>query len=571
MSKRFLCLYTFRQSERKFSLSYGGNAPVLVRVVPIWHSTCISRVMASRRFTEQLYFSLAVALSRFAFRSHALYDLDSVNFALGMTRFDPRTHQPHPPGYFLYITLGRMVNSVVHDANLALVLLSIVASCGTVVLVYQLALDWYGVPEARFASLIFLFSPLGWFHGTVALTYGVEAFFSALVGYLCWQIEEGRFRHILEAAIVLGLSAGVRPSSLLLLAPILVYSARRTSGKLRAIGGVALVVTVLAWAAPMLLAAGGIRVYLDALLSLWRLVPGRDTIFNSSPGTSIARAVTVAFIVLLLFGSACLALPSASRTSDPSSGKKWRFTIVWISPALCFYVFIFLKFVNSGYLLLLIAPGCLWLGRGLAEWFLEGKGSRRTKMAVIAAGALVNASVYLVSPFYCSYRSVRGFEAELAEVVSATRRLGAPANTLIIGFDSHFLGYRHAGYYLPDYRTVEFPQVELTEGTRTFTMQNGDTTLGAGVSAVGVTRFLLFPLPAGDAASSDYIKSVEKLLPAKDLNVVHLGMHDYVSGPVSDLVLLFPASEAAGKGVYPPLHPDSPDVNRREHFAISAR
>ena len=74
------------------------------------------------------------------FRSHYLYDLDSVNFALGMDRFDPRVHQPHPPGYYLYIALGRLLNTVLHDANLALVLLSIVASCGVVIVIYQMAL-----------------------------------------------------------------------------------------------------------------------------------------------------------------------------------------------------------------------------------------------------------------------------------------------------------------------------------------------------------------------------------------------------------------------------------------------
>ena len=40
--------------------------------------------------------------------------------------------------------------------------------------------------------VIFLFSPLSWFHGTVALTYIVEAFFSALVGYLCWRVYSGK-------------------------------------------------------------------------------------------------------------------------------------------------------------------------------------------------------------------------------------------------------------------------------------------------------------------------------------------------------------------------------------------
>lgn len=527
--------------------------------------------MVSRRFTEQLSLALAVALSRFAFRSRDLYDLDSVNFALGMSRFDPRAYQPHPPGYFLYITLGRLVNSVVHDANLALVLLSIAASCGTVVLIYQFALEWFGVFEARFAGLIFLFSPLGWFHGTVALTYGVEAFFSALTGYLCWQIEEGDFGLIVPSGIVLGLAAGVRPSSLVLLAPLFFYSVRRAPWKSIVIGIMALGVTLLAWFVPMIRASGGVVVYRDALVSLWRLVPGRDTVFNSSPGTSIARAFTVVLILFLIFGSAALALAGSTRQHDQSTSEKWRFAAVWTSPALCFYVFIFLKFVNSGYLLLLLAPGCLWLSRNLAEWFREGKLSRPAKVAMIAAGALANTAIYVAAPFYCSYRSVRRFEGELAEVVTATQSIGSPTNTLIIGFDSHFLGYRHAGYYLPHYRTVQFPQVPLMEGVRTFTMQDGDTTLREGVSAGGLERFLLFPLPTGDPAYAAYVQTVEKLLPARDIRVVHVGNHDYISGPVGDLVLLFPPAEAAAKGVYPPLHPGSTDVNSREHFADTSR
>src|SRR5580658_5182138 len=98
--------------------------------------------VTSRQKLEVGLMTCVVAISRFAFRSHALYDLDSVNFALGMARFDPRVHQPHPPGYFLYICLGRLLNCAVHDPNLALVILSILASILSVILIYELALDW---------------------------------------------------------------------------------------------------------------------------------------------------------------------------------------------------------------------------------------------------------------------------------------------------------------------------------------------------------------------------------------------------------------------------------------------
>src|SRR5688500_17559330 len=37
----------------------------------------------------------------------SLEDIDSINFALGLREFDVARHQPHPPGYPVYIALGR--------------------------------------------------------------------------------------------------------------------------------------------------------------------------------------------------------------------------------------------------------------------------------------------------------------------------------------------------------------------------------------------------------------------------------------------------------------------------------
>src|ERR1700679_1710355 len=201
---------------------------------------------------------VAVALSRWGFRSHYLYDLDSVNFALAMQRFDPRVHQPHPPGYFLYIGAGRLLNVAFHDANLALVILSILASCGVVIVTYFIASEWFGLRAARFAGILFLLSPLAWFHGTVALTYIVEAFFSGLIGYLCWRIVCGRDGFVLPSAIALGLSAGVRPSSLLFLAPLFLFSLRKCARKDKCVGITALGLTLGAWFVPMIAAAGGL-------------------------------------------------------------------------------------------------------------------------------------------------------------------------------------------------------------------------------------------------------------------------------------------------------------------------
>jgi hypothetical protein len=46
----------------------------------------------------------------------SLEDIDSLNFALGLRDFEPALHQPHPPGYPIYIALGRASLALVSRA-----------------------------------------------------------------------------------------------------------------------------------------------------------------------------------------------------------------------------------------------------------------------------------------------------------------------------------------------------------------------------------------------------------------------------------------------------------------------
>jgi hypothetical protein len=496
-----------------------------------------------------------VAVSRLAFRSHDLYDLDSVNFALAIGRFDPRVHQPHPPGYFLYICLGRLLNYLVHDANLALVILSILASAASVILIYKLAQEWFGPRAATFAGLLFLFSPLAWFHGTVALTYGVEAAASALLGFLCWRMNSGKSNFVLPTAIVLGVSAGVRPSSILFLGPLFLFSLRHASMKRKMLGIMALAATLGAWFLPMIWASGGFSAYFGALASLWRMVPSKDTVYNSSPATSIARACIIVFIYFLCFGAASLAPLGARWSVVPMDKGKKLFTAVWIVPALCFFTFIFLKLVNSGYLLLVAAPACVWLGAWAAEWYDRAAWSKSLKLALIGVCVFANVSIFLAFPAYCSFRSVRHFEAELKNTQTALPELGAPDKLLIVAFDNHFLGFRHAGYYLPSYLTLEYPEASLVQGKRIFSMQGRDTFLLSQLPISSYSRFVLFPLPAGEAEYARYLEEIKKLLPSKDLRSVDLQGHEFVTAPIADLPLLFPdAAPTPGRSLAPKVY-----------------
>ena len=42
------------------------------------------------------------------FLAPSLEDIDSINFALGVRHFDVAAHQPHPPGYPVFIGISKV-------------------------------------------------------------------------------------------------------------------------------------------------------------------------------------------------------------------------------------------------------------------------------------------------------------------------------------------------------------------------------------------------------------------------------------------------------------------------------
>ncbi|MFN7934503.1 MAG: DUF2723 domain-containing protein [Bryobacteraceae bacterium] len=453
-----------------------------------WTLACTLGGMPRKERYVPIVLVLLTAVTRCLTRSHVLYDIDSVNFAMGLDRWDPAVHQPHPPGYFLYVLLGRLVRVVMGDANDALVAVSLVSSCVAVWLVYRLAEDWYGARAAACAGVLFVVSPLVWFHGTVALTYGVEMMFSAAVGYLCWR---GRPAMLVGAAAMIAVSAGFRQSSALFLLPLLVYSMRRASWATRAWGAGVFMATTLLWVLPMVWAAGGVRVYGAALWALWTLVPGNVSQEIAGPAMVVGRVATVCFVLVTIFGVA--ALLGFARVV----GGERRFLWVWVSPALVFFCLVFFKYVNSGYLLIVSPPLFAWLGHRMAC-------ARRGWMLAVVC---VNSAMYLFGPWYFSWREVRHFERTLAGTVAAIRAQVNPSKTLLVGFDSHFLGYRHAGYYLPEYRVVQYPEMIYGDEVKVFGVNGGQTALLGKVDASGVEEVALAPLP-DEGQYREFLKSV---------------------------------------------------------------
>ncbi len=485
--------------------------------------------MKSSRIADCSLLTVAIALSRFLFRSRYLYDLDSVNFALALDRFDVAVHQPHPPGYFLYVCLGRLFLPLFGDANNALVAISILASCGAVVAIYVLTDGWFGRRAAVAAGLLFLFSPLCWFHGTVALTYIVECFTSALVGHLCWQSYCGRKSFVVPSAVVLGLATGVRPSSFLMLAPLWAFSARKAGRRRLACGLLALALVIAAWLIPMLVASGGPARYWNAAQTLWSNAAGSQNDTNGIVAMSMARLVIIGLVFLLCLGAAAPFLLAGPRLDSAAAGKK-LFTWVWVLPGLAFFTLVFLLFVNSGYLLVISPPAFAWIGARAAAWCSDAR-----KAAIAVALAAANTAIYLWIPLYCSHRSVTKFEKELVGITSSIRKIARPRECVILGFDAHFLGFRHAAYYLPEFLTLVVPR---PASRILFSAQYRSTSLVKQAPLDRFPKFLVFLHPA----KQQYQKYLDQLRPRlRDgaLQKETIDGQEFLMGDSRDLAPLF--------------------------------
>ena len=72
---------------------------------------------------------LVVAFTRILTTPRSHWEMDEILFHFGIDRYEPLAHHPHPPGYPLLISLGKLLNAGLHDPFVSLVVLAFVSAC----------------------------------------------------------------------------------------------------------------------------------------------------------------------------------------------------------------------------------------------------------------------------------------------------------------------------------------------------------------------------------------------------------------------------------------------------------
>ncbi|MCL6648994.1 MAG: glycosyltransferase family 39 protein [Chloroflexi bacterium] len=398
--------------------------------------------------------ALATLLSRLPFRTSMLFNWDSANFALATRWYDVTQHQPHPPGYLLYVAVGRLLLPLFDEANAALVAVSLALSVGVPPLTYLLGKALFGRLVGLGAALFVLTSVTFWSYGGLALAYPALALFASWVAWssyrTTWQGQPGAW---LPLAVSYGLGAGFRPDLLFLLGPLWAAGLLRLGWR-RALATVAVTgLAVLGWLVPTVALSGGLAPYLAVLTAY----TDRDVLerYSSTRGGLAALLATLrdlasySWYALYATTLPLLAGLIALIVRRPRWDGRALFFTLWLVPPFAFYTIIHVG--DPGYLFSVLPALALLASQAtvsLARWWAPRWGER---LAAVGIGLLVlaNASIFLFVPRLLTVPGLREHDRLLAAKIAYLRTLPNDGSTLLLAYES----YRHLQYYLPEWRT----------------------------------------------------------------------------------------------------------------------
>jgi hypothetical protein len=388
---------------------------------------------------------LLVLITRLPFTSKFLYEWDSVNFALALDKYDIFLHQPQPPGYILFVGLGKVFNQVFQDANTTLVFMSILFSVLTVILLYFLGKQLFSRNIAITGEILLIFSPIFWFYGEIATIYPSEAFLAILIAYTSYQAFKGRKIFFYLSSLALGLAGGFRQDLIPFMFPLwlfcLLYPERDYKQMIKR--GITsfgvLAAAILLWLIPSIILAGGLQNYLSAGGHFSASFKTSSVLFGAPLSNHLLMDGMLAswlIIGLGVIGGLLILLYIILKRNSIINRKilknpKFIFMSLWILPSFIFLVFIPLS--KPGYTLTFLPALTLILGYVLITFSRDislkfNISPKSVCSAILIIYILLN-SFYFLYPYNLNEEST--WETQISNMNSTEK--------IILGIDMFFM------------------------------------------------------------------------------------------------------------------------------------
>lgn len=318
----------------------------------------------------------------------AYLSIDNVNLAFSLEKFDPRIHQPQPPGYPFFVGFARIVNFFFRDAERTFLAIALLVSGLCLPLAVALGARMFSRWAGMAAAFLLLVNPVFWFGGLDGPLRPFLALFSLLTAYCCWRCWNGEKRFAVWGALVLGAGTGFRPD-LMVLFPLWLVSAWVGTKSWRAVleGCVVMGAVVLVWVGSLGVAMGGIETVRQIMVD-YAVEQSRDSVVFGNPLLAWLRQINRLVIwngIAMVTWIWALPFYFRNRGRLPILSSQGVFFFIWLLPGFIFQAFIHVE--APGHTLASVAALCLLGGYVVSM--------ARARDLILAAALVLNAMLFL--------------------------------------------------------------------------------------------------------------------------------------------------------------------------------
>jgi hypothetical protein len=223
--------------------------------------------LTSRQRSAFGVIAIVCAATRFLAMARSLWDWDEALFCLGMRSYDVTSHHPHPPGFPVYIGIGRIVRTVIHSDFRALQTVNLIAGMLVFPAIFFLARE-LRLPfvTSAIAGALCAFFPNVWFFGGGAFSDIPSLVLVVFAVAFLFRGCRDANAYLIGAAL-LALAAGIRPQNFLIgFAPGVLATWYRARAAWRDVVFAALIgaITVGVAFGGAMAATGGYKPYIEA-------------------------------------------------------------------------------------------------------------------------------------------------------------------------------------------------------------------------------------------------------------------------------------------------------------------
>ena len=265
--------------------------------------------------------------------------VDNVNLAFSLEKFDPRIHQPQPPGYPFFVAFARIVNVFFRDPERTFIAVSILVSALCLPIGFMLGRRMFSAWAGAAGAFLLLVNPVFWFSGLDGPLRPNLALFSLLTAYCCWRCWNGEKQFAIWGAVALGIGSGFRPDLIAFLFPLWIISTWLGTRSVRTIvtaGGVLAAVAAV-WVGATIVAMGGFQAFRETMLQYAVDQSQGESVVLGSAAVAWLRQVNRLVIwnglgVLTWIWALPLYIRNRGRLAAISSQAKFLFA--WLAPGL---------------------------------------------------------------------------------------------------------------------------------------------------------------------------------------------------------------------------------------------